>query len=499
MTGGERYVKSCIGVFGTLSCIVSFGILLISVLWSGYFYQYDGDELLHAQKAFLITQGFRPFGDYLSIYTPLFHWLIAPTIRIFGTTLTSLHVMRVETIGLYLLLILISFTFLRAVYGKAVAVLFTGLVLLNPFITFAGMQVRPDTLMLTLFVIGLYAAAVALVTRRRWDWAAAGAMLSISCLTAIKILPAVAPVAVSITCWLWHRKDRGNLIVFLLAAVAPWVLFTAYFASLGLVVPMVTQLTVDIKYLSDAIQNPTHFGFFYLPNNIYIYGAMGKPLTWVYVWILPMLGAAGAYQHVLVHLRRSERPGQHVFAPITDALPLSMILAFLTLFIPTTVFIQYYVPVNWFFSVFAAMTLVGLWELVLPVHRPGLLLVGVSIYMLFAISAVGGNIRRAEISYKEIEQQLETMWQQLPEHEPVFQSYLYRPIVYPIGGYNMGDVPPVIRRQFVQPEIVLEQNAVRFLILNNAGLKTYDPTTVRYILSHYHRVEGNPNLMIRNE
>jgi len=447
--------------------------LLISVLWSGYEYQYNGDELIHAQNAYFLTTGMKPFGDYMSIYTPVFHWLIAPTILIWGKTLLTLHIMRVEMIGLFLIELLFSFALLTRLFGKRVAILFLGLILLDPFTTFAGMQIRPDTLMLTLFVAGLWA-----MTADR-DMLA-GLLFGLSALTAIKILPAMFPVCIVL---LYKRKYTS-----IIAACMPWVIFIGYFASMGLVVPMVQQLTVDIKYLSDAVQNPTRFGFFYLPDNVYVYGVMGKPLTWWYVFLLPVLAIGGVFVRV---------KGRHHLLEI--ALVISMFLTFVGLLIPTTAFIQYYVPLSWFFCVFSAVLLIRIWDLLVSWLKPVALIGAICMYLLFVQSAFVANIARAQMTSVPMEQQLMTRWKQVPPTEPVFPNYLFRPAVYPIAVYQMGDVPPVIRQQFVKPEQELEAHHVKYILLDEPGLTTYDPSTQAYIRSRYQRVAGDRDLMIRNQ
>lgn len=489
------WAKPCIiGCWYAVLCL-----LAVSALWSGYRYQYNGDELLHAQQAFFLTIGFKPFGDYFSIYTPIFHWLIAPTMWMLGTTLQTLHALRGEMIVLFVLELILSVVFLSRVYGKRVAVLFVGLILLDPFTTYAGMQIRPDTLMMALFVAGLCVSTFALDKNRARDWFFSGLLLSLSVLTAIKIVPAIVPVIAAITVLLIIQRRYTNTFIFLSGFVLPWILFVGYFASIGLFVPMLTQLTVDIKYLSTAIQYPTHFGFFYQPDNANIYGVPGKPLTWVYVWLLPMMAAAGAYgQHIEAAAAvAGSRLRRDPYRSLTAILPLSMVLAFLALFVLTTAFVQYYITAYWFFAVFTAIAFVRVWDVYHPKFRTGVLLLAIVVYMLVARSAIAGNIRRAEVTSASIEEVLTRRWRQIPANEPVFPYYLFRPAVYPIAGYTMGDVPNVIRRQFISPESALSTRHVRYILLDEYGLSQYDESTQIYIHAHYTRVPGDADLMIR--
>jgi len=120
-------------------------------------------------------------------------------------------------------------------------------------------------------------------------------------------------------------------------------------------------------------------------------------------------------------------------------------------------------------------------------------------YLLFVQAAFVATIARAPMTSVHMEQQLMTRWKQVPPTEPVFPNYLFRPAVYPIAVYQMGDVPPVIRQQFVKPEQELEAHHVKYILLDEPGLTTYDPSTQAYIRSRYQRVAGDRDLMIRNQ
>src|SRR4030067_2013427 len=70
-------------------------LLFKSVLAAGLNYQYDIDELFHVQHIFLYSRSLLPFKDVFSIYSPLFHYLLMPVMRIAGFTFSGIYLLRI--------------------------------------------------------------------------------------------------------------------------------------------------------------------------------------------------------------------------------------------------------------------------------------------------------------------------------------------------------------------------------------------------------------------
>ena len=71
----------------------------VSVGWSGYWYQFDGDELFYVNVDYVMAKGLVPYRDFFMSHPP-FHFLL-PTVTILtaGTNLTLLDALS-STLGL---------------------------------------------------------------------------------------------------------------------------------------------------------------------------------------------------------------------------------------------------------------------------------------------------------------------------------------------------------------------------------------------------------------
>lgn len=454
-------------------------LLILSAFWSSYRYMYNNDEMLHAQMGYLVSIGARPFISYFSIYTPIFHWMIAPIIYVVGTGISTMHVLRIAMVGLFIIEVFATCAFLRIVFGGIARWVFVLLLFLDPFTTFVGMSVRPDTLMQMLFAVGI------LFGVKEW-WFLCGLVLSMSLLTAVKIAPGLFPF-VFVFGYLAYTNTQIKRYVF--GLLLPWIAFFLYCIFSGSFIPALTQLTIDIYYLSKSITYPTYFGFFYLPDNAYVFGVGGKPITWMYVRILPLFGVFGGVMLAYRALRSKTIYDQ--FGGVKVALVVGMILQFAALYVPTTAFIQYYIPSYWFFAVCGAVFL----SMVLrkPIH----MYIGGVLFLVIAQTAIMANMKRAAQSFDYHDYLFVTRWKQIPEKSIVFPGYLFRPVVHPlIRGYSMIDMPREVRKQFVQPEVSLATYDVRYVLLSEESLGYYDGSTQEYIRMHYQKAPNDAELWI---
>jgi len=137
-----------------LGWIVLLVPLALSVFYSGYWYTYYGDELVHANTVYLLSRGYRPFTDFFTIYSPLFHYFLLPFFTFFGCTLETIQLSKFVMIFLFALRLLIGYLFVSKVFSKLTGFLFVLILLLDPFTVFSGMQIRPDNLLMLVFFTG---------------------------------------------------------------------------------------------------------------------------------------------------------------------------------------------------------------------------------------------------------------------------------------------------------------------------------------------------------
>lgn len=337
-------------------------LLLSSVLASGYHYMFDGDELMHLNFTYLIAHGESPGSTYFSIYTPVFHWLLGAFLSATGWNLDTLHTARL-LIGTLFVIRLLSIGVLGwLVFGRMIGFLAILFYLLDPFATFTNLQIRPDLFMSTLVVAGFVATAAYERERRNIYGVGAGLLFGLASIVSIKTIPGITAVGIGL---LFIRKIEIRHLagLFFCGILIPVVVFLLSVLWTGDLRTFLQQALQDGVAISNNLLYPSPHGNLYLPNNIYIYGVSGKPLTWIFVWLLPMLACAGIFitlEQFSKNFRRS-------------CTPLLMVLYYVVqwgmLFATNSAFVQYYIPVLWGWHSLAQLPL---WKYLRGSNRHGL-------------------------------------------------------------------------------------------------------------------------------
>jgi len=477
-------------------------ILSFSVIRSGLFYQYDNDEVSHVQYAYLLQQGFAPYQDFHFTLLPLFHIVLSILFRIVGYTFDSLLIARAFMMVLFFLRIGVSYLLIKEVFHLKVAIIFIPLLLLDPFTVFTGMQIRPDNLMLFIFTVGLLILSRAIKQVSRGLITLAGVLLSLSCLVLLKIIPAVFVVFCLISLYCIKRQKKTLIVWFVAGMLAPLLFFVFYFTQKGVLPAMIQQTIIDRKAFNDALLNPSTPWFFYQGANFELFGYPGRPLTWVYVWFLPVAAFCAAVVSVYNFFRaRVKFPDVSTLFKIL--LVVSLCVQWIGIVVVRGFFLQYFLLVSWLWAAFAAVFVVGVTSWIqrkFPNHslKYVLNLTLATIFIVFTIVSVRGNFNRASVSHEQYKNQITHYWKIIPESEKTFPNILFRPFSYPfVLGTFIGDVPTSILRRYGPVFKSLERDHVKILLLNSY-IRTYiDPETNRYIDANYSQMESEQGIYIR--
>ncbi len=468
------------------------GILLIilgfSVLVSGLRYQYDWDELAQLNVLYLIAQGYTPYVSFYTIYTPILHIFLMPVFALFGFTFKAIAVSRIVMAVLLTIRIAAGAIIASYVFNRKVALFFVGLTLLDPFTVFSGMQIRTDSVMLTAFVVGLAILTVGLRVKKKFLLSIAGFSVALGFLSNVKIFPSF--LALFALLFLWSIKTRkwGSFVSVTTGAAIAILGFFGYFLLTESLGPLVQQVFLDPATFLSKIQNPTPFGFFHRPDNIFIYGVPGKPLTWVYALALPVLGFIGA----LVALIRKK----HILILVLAASLLGQFILLLTL---KTAFIQYYLPSNWYFALLGAVVIGEIWEIGGKSKRLRWVM-PVILLFLFAVmvrESVRANFVRSKLDITDIERHYTHLWNIVPPNAYVFPDLLFRKIRYPlVGGYFVGQNGgmALIRRY---PPMTTYLATVDYVLLTDFAMGYVDPATKAYIAQNFIKVPGEDGVYRR--
>lgn len=217
-------------------------LLAAAILWYAWHAAYDHDEVEHLHAAWLVSQGLRPFTDFLEQHHPTLWYLLAPAVRHFSSPHTLVFSVRLFDAALLALLLGLTWRVLRLLWPEVDAR--WPLLLLVASYTFTGnsLEVRPDPLMNLLGYLGLLAWLRHVLDGRLRHAALAGLCFGLSAVVlqkALVFLGLVAGASLGVALLHRHRGRRllrlaGAVALLLLCAAAPLALFFLWVRSAGL-------------------------------------------------------------------------------------------------------------------------------------------------------------------------------------------------------------------------------------------------------------------------
>ena len=460
-------------------------LLAFMVLKSGYFFEFYIDELYHANTAYLIAQGYSPFKDFFLPYSPLFHVSLIPLFTQFGFTLETIQWTRLVMIALFAVRVVTAAVLVRMLFGTLAAILFVPLLLLDPLTEYSSMQIRPDNLMLTVYVVGVWLLTKGLLQKKKYLAFLSGILLGLAILLSIKIAPSMGVILLILT-GLRFKYTFTGLRELWLGCILPIAIFCIYYSAKGLLSPMITNLLFDARLINEALKYPVPMGNFYRPSDATTYGLSFKPALFQYLWSLPLLSFAGVYatfqEFDFSFLKFSKK------RTIGIILSISLVAQWLSLFFVRSVFIQYYLPVTYLFAIFAAVAVAKIIHTV-QIHKfvyTATLLFFSIIYMYLLIPSLQANSERAKRSGAEQKMAITAIWNYVPETSAVYPGVLFRPLAYPVPyGFTFYDLPQSIFSRYEPVQNYLKKNDVQYLNIDGKPWALPDETVVQYINAHY--------------
>ena len=483
-----------------LTCSVFGILLLIAVFKSGYGYQFDIDELHHANLVYLYLHGYQPYRDiYNTFYTPLFEWVLAPAFLLFGFTFKTITFTRFIMIVLLIIRMGAMYVFAKTLWSRRVALFFLPLFLLDPFLVYSGMQIRTDNFMMTVFSIGLAFLAVGYVNKSIKYKNTAAFFLGLSLVVFMKVIPALLVIGAVVAVEEIRHKQYKTLAGMAFWALVPIFLFMLYGVIIGGASEMWQQLIVESQASYSNFRYPVAFGNYNRPDNIWVYGAMGEPLTWIYAWMFPLLGAAGWYQVIHSVASKNEKS---TTATVKIMMWLLLIVELIVMFRVPSVFLQHYLQLNWLFALFGAIAIDDLITAVspFPIAWYSLVIILCLVFIPLTNTAIELDTSRGTIGMPETEATYEKYWAQIPENEPTFPSFLFRPQIYPVPfGDYVPNLPDSILNRLPSIPATLEKTKLKHLIIDDYTLNQLPRDAQTYIMSHYTLVSGDNQLRTRNQ
>lgn len=492
-------VSSHYSKFLLIIYIVATLVLAYSVATSGLSYQYDSDELSQSGITYLIAHGFVPYISFWWPYSPLFNFFLLPLFTLFGFTFDTIYLARILMAVLFFLRIVISMAILRLISSRISAYIVCALILLDPFTTFSGMQIRQDNFMMTVYLLGLYIFVRGFLAKSNRLLFIAGITLATSLLSLIKIAPSIFALGIIFFLWSVYVKTLRSFFVFLGGALGAISIYFLFALVSGTFFQMVQQTIIDPYTFQSNVLYPTHASFFYRPDNTFIYGVGGKPLSWRFVHILPIMAVVGL---IVACIKRPIRPYLTRKRVLYIMLATALVVHWLLLFHVQSAYMQYHLPVQWYFAFFGAITISAIIE-TFQKYASKFKVVGyIVVLILFSIfvqASVVGNIARSKIDLHWTVEAFEKVWQEIPADAYVFPDFLFRKIPYPLTNQDIAGnaFAPTLLARYGPIRIALENKKVEYLYLSDYTMSFIPMEDQKYIREHY--IHKHDEIYMRND
>jgi hypothetical protein len=498
-------IKKCISYGLSIVVVLAMILLVVSIIKSAYYYQYDADEFYHVQKVYLIASGFKPYISFFFIFSSIFHRILIPIFLFFGFSFATLGKARIFMVLLFAVRVFLSALLINKVFNRRTALLFIPLFLFDPFTIFSSMQIRPDNLMMTVYALGLLIFVIGFFRSSRSLLFLSGVVSGLSFLILIKITPQLMIFFIIYGFYCILNRELKNFILLLDGFVLMLFCFCIYHLFDGSFLSMFRQVFITSFTLS--VINPVYYGFFHQPNNGFIYGLMGKPLTWDYVWILPLLASAGAYLTLSNFVNNRRKKSENIDKKkqlVQIILIASLVIQYLLLLNLNMVFIQYYIPFQWLLALFAAVMLE---DFIFNKFPSGFFhqLIKVGFFILFIVLvyvSIKANNARAVFGSEYQISQIAPIWSKVPQNAAIFPSVLFRPIAFPITERyeqeDYGNFYSSVGNMFPSYIDSFEKNKVPYLLIDDpAKFYTLEPGLEKYVKDHYQKIDNQINLYKR--
>jgi hypothetical protein len=167
-----------------------------------------------------------------------------------------------------------------------------------------------------------------------------------------------------------------------------------------------------------------------------------------------------------------------------------------------SLFMQYYLTVNWIGALFAAVFLHAFFT---GARKPTWLAFTLSagaVILFIAVSAgsIKANVARGALIPSEVEtQRMLRRWEIIPKNAIVFPNLLFRPLSQPIIYGHYTPESPSIRSRYPSDLSIIQNTDLRYLILTPYHLKFIDRETQNYITDHFTKQADDGELWIRND
>lgn len=500
--------------------IGSLALFIFFLLWHaklGMNRYFDVDEFAFLHWTYKLLQGKAPYIDFFSYMPSGFLFFLAPAFS-FWRGVEPVIVARIVSFIVFCLLSFSIIILFWQVRRSLIAVV-SGMILAFlplPFDKF--IEIRPDTLSVLSFILGLNAQVFWMANKGKKAIRAAfftGLFYALSIIVLPKILPGVFIGGVFAVVWLFkHKYEKDAKRVFIgsiIGFIIPFILYGLWLISLGdiqqvlyshIILPFEVNKIGKIFYMQPDL-------FFY-PNGMYygIHGVTRGLITNHVLWLTGI--CTGIYRLFTPYITKREKDGVLIELLIAGGFAIQIIL--FVSFVPLR-HAQYLIPIAVFIAYYCADFVYIMTE---KVEKTARILTGITkkaIYGLTFFLALSGliylletfiSVNKPKLSWTN-ENDIESMkdlFQTIPKDAYVLDldgRVLYNPDPYYICCLPFGQHAPFVSHKFPPLRDALEKTRTEYIYQGGVKrISTLLPEDQAYIHEHFMPIK-NGELLVRKK
>lgn len=489
-------IKKYFIVLCTVVSLICLAIITYALVKNAFFGGLDVDELFHSQVVYLMNNGIRPYSAFFLIsYSPIYHWFMLPIYMLTNFQYETLSAARMVMVGVFLVRMLLIFLVSRRIFNNKIAIVTLFLTIIEPISSYTVVHLRPDNLMIVVFLAALYLFLEAERRSKAWLYSLAGCLLVVASLIMLKVAFNVALFGILIAVWSIMKHKIMNFVHFVAGGVLALAAYLGYFLVTGRLVSMIEQVFLyPSKTFFNTFQYPLPFAFFYKHDNYMLYGAGGKPFNWYLSWLILFFMCAGVY---IVFQYLSKQRGWTIKQFFLLFISLSFFIQVFFLMKLQSGFLQYYQLPLFFGTFLAAYAIVSLWDS--WVHWGLLNAAGLAVLaIVMTYSIVPLYQLRGTYSNKDFENAIRGIWKIVPVDKAIYPHVIFRPIVYPHPyQITLGDASEFMKSLLPDPMTIFTQHNTQYILNDQYQLSFYPENFRNYIYSNFAPSPEFPMVMVK--
>lgn len=163
-----------------------------------------------------------------------------------------------------------------------------------------------------------------------------------------------------------------------------------------------------------------------------------------------------------------------------------------------SVFMQYYIPINWLYALFSAYFIHNLINQIKIVKILQTVFTACLLILLIFLlkSSIQGNLARSRMADDPIVKEVTGFWQMIPKDSPAYPNVIFRKPIYPLLWGQV--ISENVRDRYPQAYLAIEKYKLKILTgLTDDFISYLDPQTQAYILANYQRDQSDNRIWRR--